>query len=184
MERFFRNASARESPDYVPSSAVLDEEVWRRLGTIFAAGYRGDPEAFAGLWLSLEREVTDHQRGLAGVYVWYMLEYRVHDLLQRRPTPEDLHEIASRGSPKFAELIKKDEASLEDTLRTVFRFSSANKQVAGGQFFVAGSAAVSVLLDDPDSELSAMRAPLARWYARHAAKLRELGPMAPPRSAP
>jgi hypothetical protein len=183
MKRFFRNAS-HEPEDGVPSNDVLDKEVWRRLEAIFAAGYRGDPDDFAGLWLSLEREVTDHQRGLAGVYVWYMLEYRVHDILQRRPTLEDLHEVASRGNAKFAKLIKENETSLEDTLRTVFKFSSAKTQVTGGRLFVAGSAAVSVLLDDPDAQLSAMRAPLAGWYARHAAKLRELGPMAPPRSAP
>jgi len=154
------------------------------LRDILAAGHRGDPDEFAGLWLSLERDATDHQRGLAGVYVYYVLEYRVHDILQGRPTPQDLHDLANRAYPRFAKLIKENEASLEDTLSTVFRFASADEQVTGGRLLVAGSAAISALLDDVDAQLSAIREPFPRWYARNAAKLTELGPPAPPRSRP
>jgi hypothetical protein len=117
--------------DGVSSSDALDKEVWRRLRAIVAVGNQGDADALSGLWQTLEREVPDDQRGLAGVYVWYLVQ-----------------------------------------------------QVNGGKLVVSASAAVSVLLDDPNSQFAIIRPPLARWSARNAGRLRELGPMAPPRSAP
>jgi hypothetical protein len=161
----------------------LDEEIWRRLEAIVGAGLAGDADEFADLWQRLEREVTDHQRGLAGIYVWYIVEYRVHEILQRRPTPQDLQQLAGTANSRFATLIRQTEASLEDTLCTVFKFASGDRQVTGGRLLVAGSAAISVLFNDT-AALQKVRAPLARWYAAHAAKFRELGSMAPPRSAP
>jgi hypothetical protein len=162
----------------------LDNEVWRRLGAIIRAADIGDADEFAGLWQSLERELTDHQRGLAGVYVFYIVEYRVHDILQRRPGPADLHDLAVRASTRFERIIRPTEASLYDTLCTVFKFAPADRQVTGGRLLVVGSAAFAALTDGPSSELQAIRLPLARWYAAHAQKFRELGSMAPPRAAP
>lgn len=115
--------------------------------------------------------------------MWYILEYRVHDILQRRPTPDDLRQLASSANSRFKRLIHENDASLEDTLCTVFKFASGDRQVTGGRLLVAGSAAISVLIDGP-AALRTVRPPLARWYAAHATKLRELGPMAPPRSPP
>lgn len=162
----------------------LDDNVWRRLQAIVGVAFGGDADEFARLWQKLEAEVTDDQRGLAGIYVWYLLEYRVHDILQRRPVPADLHRLASDGAnSRFLKIIKKNEASLENTLRTIFKFASGDEQVTAGRLLVAGSAAISALLDDT-AQLDAMRAPLGRWYSTHAARFRELGSMAPPPPAP
>jgi hypothetical protein len=184
MKRRWRHSSAAPSAGGPAHGDGLDDEIWTRLSAILAAGNRGDADRLASLWLSLERQVSDHQRDLAGVYVWYLLEYRVLHILRHRATPDDLQDLASRNYPKFARLIKENEISLYDTLCTVFRFAPPERQIGGTRLFVSGSAAVSVLLDNPPDELPAIRPHLANWYHRHAGKLQELGMTAPPRSAP
>jgi hypothetical protein len=184
VKRPFRGGSAREPADGVQSGGALDEEVWRRLAAIVAAGNQGDADELSGLWQTLEREVSDDQRGLAGVYVWYLVQYQVIDVLGRKPTVEDLHELAVSIHPKFSKLIRWDIERLEDMLCTIFELAPPGRQVTGGQLVVSASAVVSVLVDDPISQLAIIRPPLARWSARNAGTLRKLGPMAPPRSAP
>ena len=173
MSRFGRFTS-RKPTRAEEADGELDEEVWRQLTGIIAAGSIGDANELSRLWLQLERELSDHQRNLAGVYVWYLVEYCVHDVLQRQPTPGDLRDLATEAAPKFAKLIRAGEVDLESTLRTVFRFAAPDQQVTGGRLYIAGSAAVSVLLSDP-AALQAIRAPLSRWYSRNAAKLAGLG---------
>jgi len=170
-----RSSDNPEQPSTGFSSDGVDEEIWHRVGVILAAGQRGDPDEFSRLWQDLDREVPGFQRGLAGVYVWYLMWHRVAELLGRKPTPEDLHELAERIYPRFAQLIRWDQQRLEDTLATVFQYAPADRQVTGGELYVAGSAIVSILLDDPSTQMAAIRAPLARWYARNGSKLIELG---------
>jgi hypothetical protein len=135
MKRLFTGRPRREDsagtgsrPTEAGLGDGLDDEVWRRLEAIVGAAEIGDPDEFAGLWQSLEREVTDQQRGHAGVYVFYILEYRVHDILQRRPAPSDLHDLAVRASARYQRIIRPTEASLYDTLCTVFKCAPAAKR--------------------------------------------------------
>jgi hypothetical protein len=112
----------------------------------------------------------------AGVYLWFLLRYRVAELLGRRPSPEDLHALAVRFGPEFAKLIRGDQSRLEDTLLTVFELAADGRKVTGGDAVVMGSAALGVLLDDdPEAQLTAMRPDLADWWRRNADKFRDLG---------
>jgi hypothetical protein len=178
MSRFGRLTSRKPVRAEEPEGE-LDEEVWRQLTGIIAAGTKGDGNKLARLWLRLERELSDRQRKLAGVYVWYLVQYCVAQILQRSPTAGDLHDLAVRGDPKFAQLIRAGEVNMEKTLRSVFQFASPDQQVTGGQLYIAGSAAVSALLSDP-AALEAIRGPLSRWYARNATTLTDLGILATP----
>lgn len=75
-------------------------------------------------------------------YLWYLLRYRVAELQDRRPGPEDLHPLAERVYPAFARLTRGDVRQLENTLLTVFGFASEDRRVIGGIGVVMGSAAL------------------------------------------
>jgi hypothetical protein len=174
MRRVFRGVSP-EPRSGSSSGDELDEDIWHRLSVIFAAAHRGDPDQLADLWLKLEREVSEKGRDQAAVYLRFLLEYRVIEILGRRPTVEDLHELSISTYTRYRQVIREDEEVLEDLLGTVFKFLPPERYVKGARFMVLASAAVGVLLDDPASQLDAIRPPLARWYRRHENKLRELG---------
>lgn len=96
-------------------------------------------------------------------------------LLRRRPSAEDLHELAVRFYPEFTRLIRGDESRLENTLLTVFGLAPEDRQIRGGMGVVMGSAALGVLLDDPETELAEMRPHLAKWWRANADEFHDLG---------
>lgn len=146
----------------------LDPVSWAAVCESTAAAHRGDAHAHVTPLLRLEREMPNDPR--AGLYLWYLLRYRVAELLGRKPNAEDLHALAERFYPAFAKLIHGDRDQLENTVLTVFALVNAERKVSGGDAVVMGSAALGVLLDDPESELTAMRPHLAAWWQRNAAK--------------
>lgn len=149
----------------------LDTANWELLREIVTAAYQGDAESHVAALLRLEREVPTDAK--AGAYLWFLLRYRVSALLGRRPRPEDLHELAQRYAPKFAKLIRGGQAELEDTLFTVFDFTTRGSKVKGGKAVIVGSAALGVLLNDVEAELAEMRPSLADWWARNATEFRK-----------
>jgi hypothetical protein len=151
----------------------LDGLSWDVLCQSLAAAHRGDPDAHVAPLLRYEREVPHDTQ--AGIYLWYLLRYRVAELLGRRPSSEDLHALAERFYPAFAKLIRGDVRQLEDTLLTVFGLAPADRKVSGGMGVVMGSAALGVLLDDPEPDLAAMRPHLAEWQRANADEFRDLG---------
>jgi hypothetical protein len=151
----------------------LDVANWDLLHESVTAAHRGDPEAHVAALRRLEREVPVDAK--AGIYLWYLLRYRIAALLGRRPTPHDLRELGGRIYPEFSKIIRCDQGQLEDMLLTAFEFASEDRKVKGGRAIVMGSAALGVLLEDPEAELAAMRPHLAEWWRRNADEFRDLG---------
>ena len=163
-----RGSRRARTGDTVSAGDGLDGLSWEVLCQSLAAAHRGDAQAHVAPLLGYEREVPHDVR--AGLYLWYLLRYRVIEVLGRKPTPEDLHSLAERSYPTFAKLIRGDESQLEDTLLTVFGFAPEERKVSGGRAVVLGSAALGILLEDPETELAAMRPHLARWQHANADK--------------
>jgi hypothetical protein len=151
----------------------LDEPTWGILCESTEAAHRGDARAHVAPLLRLE-QVPPHDI-VVGFYLWYLLRYRVAEMLGGRPSPQDLHALAGRYCPHFSKLIHGDQRQLEDTLMSVFAFADEDKRVRGADAVVMGSAALGVLLDDPAHELTAMRPYLAEWWLRNKADLESAG---------
>jgi hypothetical protein len=154
----------------------LDHEVWRILSTFVGAAARGDVTAARDAIPHMERGLPND--GQAGAYVWYLLRYRVVEILARRPSAEDLHDLAVTAWPRFAELVNADEHVLEDIFRSVFKFETAG-EVTGAKLIVLGSAALGVLLDDPDAGLEVIRPHLVDWWRKNRRNFEEQGIIAP-----
>jgi hypothetical protein len=150
-----------------PSSAGdgLDERTWETLCESTEAAHRGDADGHVAPLLRFERETPDDST--VGFYLWYLLRYRVAEVLGRRPSAEDLHSLAQRYNPQFSRLIHGDQRQLEDTLLSVFALADEDRKVKGGDAVVMGSAALGVLVDDPLAELAVMRPHLARWWQQN-----------------
>jgi hypothetical protein len=157
--------------DSAPPADGLDALSWDALCRSAVAAYRGDAEAHVAPLLRREWEAPHDTR--VGLYLWYLLRYRVAELVGRKPSPEDLHALAERFYPKFDKLIRGDQRQLEDTMLSVFALAAEGRKVTGGNAVVMGTAALGVLLDDPEVELVAMRPHLANWWAQNAAAFGE-----------
>jgi hypothetical protein len=153
----------------------IDDQVWRRLVSAIAAGSRGDADEMVRYWSEHERQISNDQRGLAGVYVWYILQYRVIEIVDRVPTVGDLSGLVNNIYPKFARLILRDEDYLLRVLMSIFNLISPEQQVRGGEIVVSGSAAISALLENPAGELILIRPHLSQWLMRNRSRLDELG---------
>jgi hypothetical protein len=168
-----RRSRPAGSADGAPAAGGLDSLNWALLAGSVMSAHRGDAGAHVAALRRLERDVPAGAR--VGAYLWYLLRYRVVAMLGRRPGPEDVRELARRFWPEFAKLIRGDHSQLEDTLLTVFRFAAEDRKVKGGRAIVMVSAALGVLLDDPETELAAMRPHLAQWWRTNADEFRDLG---------
>jgi hypothetical protein len=154
------------------SADGLDDQVWQILRVAVIAAGRGDVPA---THMATRRFDTDVPvDGRASTYIWWLLRYRVAQLVGRRPTAEDLQEIAARQLDKFGVLIT-DISVLEDVLLTVWHLAPPEREVKAGRFVVAGVAALGVLLDDPVADLEAVRLDLAAWWQKNLAKFRAQG---------
>jgi hypothetical protein len=153
----------------------LDQGVWQMICDILAAAHQGDADAFIRATEQLTQTQPLAGQRLAGAYLLYLLQYRVIDILGRRPTLEDLQQLARRASPKYGRLLRVEASLPEDTLRTTFKLASPEREVKGGRFAVSSSATLGVLLDDPQPDLEVMRPHLAEWWRRNEEKFRDLG---------
>jgi hypothetical protein len=122
-----------KQPEGWSSADGLDETVWEKMSRILAAAHKGDRTAFVSASEQLTQSMPLEKHRLAGAYVLYLLQYRVIDMLGRKPTQMDLHDVAVRHSVKFsAPLTAVPDGVLEDTLRTTFKLASPDREVKGG----------------------------------------------------
>jgi hypothetical protein len=153
----------------------FDQELWQRLGKVIGAANRGDTRAHTAEFLLWAKEVPLARQQRAGLYLWYLLQYRITDTLRRRPTQQDLHEIALSAYPRFRQVVTADETLLEDVLRKVFEFPQLKTHIQAGQLAVLGSAVLGVLMDHPAADMEAARPHLIQWWQRNVKRFREQG---------
>ena len=144
----------------------LDDEVWQRLAGVLSAANRGDGNSFLKLVKRFDAGLTDQRRDEASAYLYYLLRYRVAEVLGRRPVAEDLHDLAVQTHPRYAKVVTEPVGTLEDTLRAVFNMPPTGLQQSGAGLFVSGVAAAGVLLRDPSVDLAPIRSHLAEWRSR------------------
>ena len=148
-----------------PAADGIDEDAWQCLTLAVVAANRADLNGMA-MHLHGFKSLADDQAHDAGRYLWYLLRYRVVQLLRRRPTAEDLHELASRTYPRYRQVVRESVITLEDTLRFFFRLPPVGSQLPGGRLFASATTILGVLLDDPSADLVAIRPALAKWRSR------------------
>lgn len=170
MKWALRRKTESGTPDLADG---LDRRAWAVVWESAAAAHRGSARAHVAPLLRYEREAP--RDVMVGVYLWYLLRYRVAELIAARPDADDLHVLADRYYPTFSKLIRGDKSQLADTLLTAFELAAEDRKVSGGNAVVLGSAALGVLLEHPEAELRAMRPHLAAWSERNAAYFREPG---------
>jgi len=156
-----------------PTGDGLNDKIWSVLRGFIAVAGRGDAAGVRSAIPRLERDLPND--GQAATYIWYLLRYRVIEILQRKPTPEDLHELAITTWPRFGEVVQGDERLVEDILRSVFKHPPIQEEITGAKLIVLGSAALGVLLDDPLAYLDAIRPHLAEWWRRNLEDFRRQG---------
>jgi hypothetical protein len=151
-----------------PASAHdgLDQAVWDLLTAIMTASHHGDVGTVVTLFQDYEAAMSDGQRFAASAYTTYILRFLVIEPLQRRPTAQDLLELAERTYPRYSKIIREPIGALEDTLRAVFSMPRTENSLNGGRLFVSAVAAAGVLLNDPQADLELMRPRIAKWRRR------------------
>ncbi len=160
-----------DAPPPAPS-VELDEEIWRRLAAALAAANRGDAKGFLRLVQRIDAGLSAQRRDESSNYLAFLLKYRVAEILGRRPTAEDLHDLAVQAHPKYAKVVRLPTVMLEDTLRAVFKMPPTGPQESGARLFISGLAAAGVLLNDPQADLAILRPPLAEWRSSNLAQWR------------
>jgi hypothetical protein len=154
------------------SGDVLDDRVWQILREAVVAAGSGNVRAAHRATSRFDTDIPVD--GRAGTYIWWLLRYRVAQLLGRRPTADDLRDIAARKQDTFGALIT-DASTLEDVLLTVWHLAQSEREVQAGRFLVAGVTALGVLLDDPAADLEAALPDLAAWWLKNLARFRAQG---------
>ena len=167
-----RNLSGSSRPSS-GSVDALDERKWQILSDGVRAAREGQLDFAQVAARRLAKAVPFDSQ--ISAYVWWLLRYKAAAIAGGRPTASDLHAIAERFTPSFRALVRDDGGLLEDTLLTVFRLASSEREVVAARFLVAGMAALGVLMDDAAAEMQAVRPDLSRWWARNFEKFRALG---------
>lgn len=155
---------------------VIEEQVWNTLAETVKAANRCDADAYAQWITRWSRELPLQARHQCGLYLWYMMQYRIKDLLRREPTPADLHQLANNAYPQFREVLSKaEEIHLEEALRRALEFKPLEIRLTAGEFQLFGAAALGVLLSDPEHDMEAMRPSLEVWWSRNRERFASLG---------
>jgi hypothetical protein len=147
------------------SSIELDDARWRVLREAVVAAHQGDGRAFHAALLKLANHVP--YDGLPAASIWWLLRYRVAQLLGRRPSRGDITQIAGYYTETRFGAVIQDVSLLQDVLLTVWKLASAEREVVGGQFLVAGAAALGALLHDPGTAMDDARPDLTAWCQRN-----------------
>lgn len=98
--------SHRSEHSAVPSADGLDEDAWQCLTSAVVAANRSDGNGMA-MYIRRFEALPDDKIDAATRYLWYLLRFRVVQLLRRRPTAEDLHELASRTYPRYRQVVRE-----------------------------------------------------------------------------
>ena len=156
--------------------SVLDEEIWDRLAGIIRAAHEMDREVFLARARSFAEDVglPGHQQ--AGLYLWYLLRNALGGKVGGRvPTDAELTQISRDYFARFSALADADRPTLEDTFRKVFERAPVKKEISPGGLLVLAPAALGVLYEDPDAELTRMKPHLNSWWQKHAEKFHSQG---------
>jgi len=146
----------------------LDESIWQTICEAVSAVSRGDPAAAQAATDRFAIRVPfDSQPTL---YLWWLLRYRVANVLGRRPTADDLHEISQTARSEVLRIVR-DPRYVENTLLTVWKLASAEQEMESGRLLVGSVVALGVLLGDPDEDLEGARPHLAEWWRRNLEKV-------------
>jgi hypothetical protein len=156
----------RRSPSrQVAASAEdgLDDKIWELLRGFIATVGRGDASGARSAIPRLEHDLPND--GQAAAYIWYLLRYRVVEILERKPASEDLHELATSTWPGFAAIVHGDEQLVEDVLSSVFNHAPAEDEITEAvvpdQVRSTGADRIGV------RGSSRNRCPIARAVSRH-----------------
>jgi hypothetical protein len=143
---------------------------------VLSAVYRRDKEGIVGevdTWPT-ELPLAGQQR--SSMYLWFLLNYRIQEILQRRPSPSDLHDLALATVSKVRDiLIRIDESKLEEVYRVVFEITPVGSGLDPGEFSAVGLVALGVLLTEPTEQLAAMRREMTDWWSRNYRRFQKLG---------
>jgi hypothetical protein len=142
----------------------LDERIWQWVCDLVAAAYHSDTVAFRLVGRSITKGLAHETTGAPGVYLLYLIQYRMAEILGHRPSEADIRELAERGQDRYLVLIKQ-KIRMADVLSTAWEMAPPDRTVAGVYFWIGGAVALAALLDDPPRpELAKMRPYLAEWY--------------------
>lgn len=89
----------------------LDEANWQILCQAVAAAHRGDVIAAGNATRRFDTDVAVDAQ--AGLYLRYLIRYRLADMLGRAPAEQDLRDIANRVYPRFAIVVRGDVTLLQ-----------------------------------------------------------------------
>ena len=157
-------------------ASALEEEIWDRLVELIRAAHEMDLEVFQALQWTFAKEVKLPGQHRAGPFLWYLLRNALGGKVGgRAPTDAELELISRDYSARFGVLVKADRTVLEDTFRTVFERAPLKKEITPAELMVLAPAALGVLYEDPDAELSRMKPHLDRWWQKYSEKLRSQG---------
>lgn len=149
----------------------LDEPIWQVLCESVLAAHDGDAKAHASALMRFGEDVPVPSMDIrAGAYLWYLLRYRIGTILGHRPSREELAQLAGEFYPDFSRIVRVDQSRLEDVLLTVSEMASKEREVKGGMAITLQTAALGVMLDDAENQLSVMRPKLASWWRRNSDK--------------
>jgi hypothetical protein len=158
------------------ADSVVDEEVWRRLVEIIRAAHELDRKEFVARARSFAEEVElpGHQR--AGLYLWYLLRNALGAKVGGRvPTDAELTRISHDYIARLSTLVDAGRPIMEDTFRKVFERAPLKKEILPGELLLLASAALGVLYENPDDELSRMKPHLNNWWQEHSEKFHSQG---------
>jgi hypothetical protein len=94
----------------------LDHEVWTRLVGVIAAAHREDKHALVSLLDVFDHGLSEERRRESSGYLYYILRFVIGKTLAKRPTAEDLHQLAEQAYTKYSKILIVPIITLEDTL--------------------------------------------------------------------
>ena len=158
------------------TDGILDEGIWDRVVGVIKAAHGLDRASFVTQAQAFAEEVALPGHQQAGLYLGYLLRNALGGKVGGRvPTDAELHRIARDYVARFFVLVDADEPILEDTFRKAFERAPLKREISPGEFLVLAHAALGVLYQDPDRELSRMKPHLTRWWQRHVEKFHSQG---------
>jgi hypothetical protein len=158
------------------AASALEEEIWDRLVELIRAAHEMDMEVFLARQWSFAKEVKLPGQHRAGPFLWFLLRNALGGKVGGRvPTDAELELISHDYFARFSVLVNADRTVLEDTFRKVFERAPLKKEITPADLLVLAPAALGVLYDDSDAELSRMKPHLDRWWQKYSEKLRSQG---------
>ena len=152
----------------------LNPHVWENLCLGVASICRNHPVAL-GAFINGWAYKDPTQVRLAQVYALRLLEQRIRALLGASPLPEDLDSLAKTIFPQWQRFSAADLVVLQTVLRMAVG-QPFDKGLVEGRALLVLSSALGVLIDDPATELAAMRQDLSQWCADHADQIGDITP--------